>query len=267
MEIKLLSWNIRGFNNLVARKNVKSTVVRKKVNILCLQETKCSSWNTNLESTIWEDESHQWLSQNAEGLSGGLAVSWDTIVFQYMGHAQSKHWIWVQLKDLSNNFCFHVINIYAPQRPSLKKQLWNQLFEIWECTTSDPTSFVGDFNCIRNEKECANCIYRARDSYNFNNFIKKGNLHDIELTNGLFTWFGSKNRKSRLDRVLVNSSWLDKGDWSLQALNRKSSDHKGLLLTANQLDWGPKPFKAFNHWLEEPVLKILLQQFLDKKTG
>lgn len=30
--------------------------------------------------------------------------------------------------------------------------------------------------------------------------------------------------------------------------------------------WGPKPFKAFNHWLEEPSLKEIMYEFF-KKVG
>lgn len=52
---------------------------------------------------------------------------------------------------------------------------------------------------------------------------------------------------------------MDKGDWSLQALDRSSSDHKGLCLSAVKNNWGLKPFKIFNCWLENPELKLLLE--------
>lgn len=35
------------------------------------------------------------------------------------------------------------------------------------------------------------------------------------------------------------------------ALNRKNSDHKPLVLKSEEVNWGPKPFKLFNCWLED----------------
>lgn len=140
--------------------------------------------------------SHGWVIQNADGLSGGIAISWDKSLFQYKGHAQSKCWIWVQFSNIASGKSFHVINVYAPQKPRLKMELWGQLSDIVDLTFNQPACFAGDFNCIRRSDECANCIYRVKDSLTFNAFIKKGNLFDTKLTNCLYTWFGTQKKKS-----------------------------------------------------------------------
>lgn len=110
----------------------------------------------------------------------------------------------------------------------------------------EPFCVVGDFNCIRNESEAANCSYARKDSLDFNSFIVQNNFFDLQAKNSLFTWFGPCNKKSRLDRILAYANWIDLGDWSLETLCRKSSDHRGVKLTLEHVNWGPKPFRTYN---------------------
>lgn len=194
-------------------------------------------------------------------MSGELAISWDNKIFEWRGIAQETNWIWIQLKDIVGGHLFNVVNIYAPQKSKLKYLLWNQLSSVSLCADNQPICFVGDFNCIRTPEECANCSYRKKDSDKLNWFIKNFNLFDLTLLGSSFTWFGLANKKSRLDRILLNSAWMDKGDWSSQAIDRSTSDHKGLLLSVVRNNWGPKPFKIYNCWLDDHELNILLKGF------
>ncbi|MCI04221.1 transposon TX1 putative protein, partial [Trifolium medium] len=55
---------------------------------------------------------------------------------------------------------------------------------------------------------------------------------------------------SRLDRVLVSPNWY--GEWgnvSLWGLKRDVSDHCPLIVKYDGHDWGPKPFRFNNFWL------------------
>ena len=40
MNLKLLSWNVRGANDINKRRIIKSVVRNQKVDLLCIQETK-----------------------------------------------------------------------------------------------------------------------------------------------------------------------------------------------------------------------------------
>lgn len=160
MDVSLLSWNVRGIKNLVQKGSLSLILKKRKVNVLCFQETKCASWDNVLKNAIWGLNTHDWIIQNSEGLSGGLAVSWDNTTFLCKGMAQCKNWIWVQLENISGGELINIVNIYAPQKPKLKQQLWKQLAFVVDCVANQPTCLVGDFNCIRSEEECANCKYR-----------------------------------------------------------------------------------------------------------
>lgn len=75
-----------------------------------------------------------------------------------------------------------------------------------QCISGDPCCFIGDFNCVRDDSERQNCVYRRNDMMHFNDFINNVNLLELAASNATFTWFGSQGRKSKLDRVLVNHS-------------------------------------------------------------
>lgn len=121
---------------------------------------------------------------------------------------------------------------------------------------------IGDFNCIRNESERKNCEYCRNDSKGFEYFITDNNLFDLELNNSLFTWFGPNGKCSKLDRFLVNDKWMEVGSWQASSLCRQLSDHKPIFLNLVSDSWGPKPFKAFNWWLQDPEVNKLLLEFL-----
>lgn len=91
MVINLLYRNIRGVNNRVFRKNVRDLVTHKKINLLCLQETKCNLWNEEIKNSIWDISAHGWITQNSEGMSGGLAISWDKSMFKCTSYATNKN--------------------------------------------------------------------------------------------------------------------------------------------------------------------------------
>ena len=92
-----------------------------------------------------------------------------------------------------------------------KKEFWEDIRNILLCLGSEPVVFIGDFNSIRSKKERKNCVYARHDMEAFNRMIDDGNLLEIEITNAKFTWFGPDGKKSKLDRVLVNTEWLQNG--------------------------------------------------------
>lgn len=83
--------------------------------------------------------------------------------------------------------------------------LWKDLFEILNSAPGEAFSFLGDFNCVRDQSERLNCEYRLADSRLINSFIKNCNLLDIKPVSAPFTWFGNQGKKSRLDRFLINT--------------------------------------------------------------
>ncbi|KAG8480375.1 hypothetical protein CXB51_024544 [Gossypium anomalum] len=67
----------------------------------------------------------------------------------------------------------------------------------------------------------------------FNSFIDECKVVDLPLLGKKFTWFGPKNKMSRLDRFLVDEYWL--------------------------VDWAPHPFKYLNAWLDKEECTNLIK--------
>ncbi|KAK1384092.1 hypothetical protein POM88_021827 [Heracleum sosnowskyi] len=78
--------------------------------------------------------------------------------------------------------------------------------------------FIGDFNMVRFHKDRVNSLRRGRDMESFNKWIQRSNLQEIQVEKANFTWIGPNGKKIKLDRVLVNSEWFSKAEWSLKVL-------------------------------------------------
>lgn len=202
----ILSWNCKGINNKLSRKCIRSYKDRVKANIVCLQETKCQSWNKFFGRQIWGSSENAWVVQDSQGLSGGLACAWDSCKYRCLGFAQDKHWIWIHLEIISSKERINVINVYSSVHFQLKRILWKELGHICRICDDEPLCIIGDFNSVRAESERNTCVYRRKDSVGFDNFIKDNILLDINLSNASFTWFGPDGKCSKLDRVILNGS-------------------------------------------------------------
>ncbi|KAK1347753.1 hypothetical protein POM88_055030 [Heracleum sosnowskyi] len=185
-ELVILCWNIRGVNKDTNRANVKHTALKNQTNIICLQETKCSNWSQSMQNDIWDVADHGWAIQNSEGFSGGLLTSWDKDLFEEVGVKTNKNWLWISLRSKNTGVKFHCVNIYAPQEPREKREVWKALSIEFMKDELDPVCFMGDFNAIRSIEERKDCSYRRADTHDFNKFIKDLNLLEIPMSNDSF---------------------------------------------------------------------------------
>ena len=78
-------------------------------------------------------------------------------------------------------------------------------------------------------------------------------LQEIKSVGSNYTWIRPNGYvKSRLDRFLVSDQWLFVWPESCQhVLQRDLSDHCPTILQTNMVDWGPKPFRVFDWWLQQ----------------
>lgn len=114
MELVLISWNIRGLNNAIAKRSVRELMDLHKVNIMCIQETKIECWSDRISSKVWDEDLYSWIGQGSIGQSGGLVSIWDQSFFKCISFAQDHSWIWTVLESLQDKRRINVINVYAP---------------------------------------------------------------------------------------------------------------------------------------------------------
>ncbi|XP_068500940.1 uncharacterized protein [Phaseolus vulgaris] len=75
---------------------------------------------------------------------------------------------------------------------------------------------------------------------------------DIPCIGRKYTWYRPNGKaKSRLDIFLTTFEWLQHWLGNKQyVLDRQVSDHCAVVLKANIVDWGPKPFRFLDIWQE-----------------
>ncbi|MCI26464.1 frigida-like protein, partial [Trifolium medium] len=127
---------------------------------------------------------------------------------------------------------------------------------------------VGDFNAILHREEMRGVteipyLSQPSEITEFQAFVNTMKLKDIPVLGRKFTWFHSNGRSiSRIDRAFVNNDWESSwGNPSLWILPRSVSDHCHLVLHHNCVDWGPRPFRFNNHWLQHYDFKGLVEEF------
>lgn len=100
VNLRLLSWNIRGLNNSLSKRNLRELIYKYKVEVICLQETKIESWTVYCRDSVLDSGQFGLAFQPSIGMSGGLATFWRLSHFKCVALAQATHWIWVTLLAL-----------------------------------------------------------------------------------------------------------------------------------------------------------------------
>ncbi|XP_071740585.1 uncharacterized protein [Rutidosis leptorrhynchoides] len=193
----------------------------------------------------------QYVQKPKIGKSGGMLLIWDPTVFVLEEAVQKKYFLAIKGMWKGKSKQSVIVNVYGPHKDKDKKVFWPSLESIM--TLSDVEWVIGgDFNEVRTEDERQNCEFSKRREKMFNEFIEKCHLIDIPLCGKRFTRISDDGRKlSKLDRFLVSEDFLHSwGDVSVTSLDRRTSDPSPLILRDNNADFGPKPFKIFDLWIE-----------------
>ncbi|GJU59508.1 RNA-directed DNA polymerase, eukaryota [Tanacetum coccineum] len=111
---------------------------------------------------------------------------------------------------------------------------------------------MGDFNEVRRKTERFGSVFNVQGADMFNTFIANAGLEEIPLGGSSFTWcHKSATKMSKLDRFLISENLFNSyPDICATSLDRFLSDHRPILLRESNHDYGPIPFRYFNHWTE-----------------
>nr|KAJ0215732.1 hypothetical protein LSAT_V11C300154700 [Lactuca sativa] len=108
-----------------------------------------------------------------------------------------------------------------------------------------------DFNAVRGEDERFRSIFCHACAGDFNDFIDDISVVDVLMVGKIFTRVDPKNvNLNKMDRFLVSESIFDRfQDLQVVMLDRKSSDHRPILIHDYKVDYGPTPCKFYNSWM------------------
>ncbi|XP_028206315.1 uncharacterized protein LOC114389777 [Glycine soja] len=252
----ILSYNFRGLGRGVKWAAVRRLIVKHKVHLVCLQETKRENFNKSICQAISGDSTGHWDFVPSVEAVGGLLCMWNNSTFVVERKEKGRSFLMLEGTCCCNNQKLIFVNVYAPCDLVGKKALWDELRQLKASNPSGMWCFLGDFNSIRSSQERISLSQRRADPYDIaalNQWIDDMELQEIKCSGNSFTWIRPNGCvKSRLDRFLVSQNWLSLWPESCQTvLQRNLSDHCPSILQTNMVDWGPKPFMVFDWWLQQ----------------
>ncbi|XP_020258809.1 uncharacterized protein LOC109835235 [Asparagus officinalis] len=165
-------------------------------------------------------------------------------------------------------------SIYSFNHQDSRKALWTELLHVHQTVGNTPGLLCRDFNTmINNDEKLGGIALTDADTKDFNSFIKDSHLLHLKTLGCFFTWNNKQDHDARvwcrLDRALVNDSWIHKYNSShVEFLLPNFSDHSHALVSIYEEDMqGKKPFKFFNMWINHinylPTISLIWQRQIE----
>ncbi|XP_020259034.1 uncharacterized protein LOC109835466 [Asparagus officinalis] len=138
----------------------------------------------------------------------------------------------------------------------MRKELWSDLSQIHHVIGNSPWLLSGDFNAVLgNEEKLGGVMLTDADILDFRSFTEICQLSHLKTLGCFYTWNNKQDSAtrvwSRLDRSLVNDSWIQNFNSShAEYLLPSFSDHSpGLISIYDEETRGKNPFKFYKMWI------------------
>ena len=130
MNLKIISWNIRGANDSSKRKVVKALLRSQKMDILCLQVTKMQSMTEGIVRSLGIGRFLGWEALDAMGSEGGVLVVWDKRSLDLLDKEMGSFSISWRFRNVESGFVWVFSGVYGPLTKDGKSLLWEELSAI-----------------------------------------------------------------------------------------------------------------------------------------
>ncbi|KAH1229386.1 hypothetical protein GmHk_10G029144 [Glycine max] len=109
---------------------VRRLIVKHKVDLVCLQETKRENFNKSICQAIWGDSTGHWDYVPSVQAAGGLLCMWNNSTFEVGRKEKGRSFLMLEGRCCSNNQKLTIVNVYAPCDLVGKKALWDELRQL-----------------------------------------------------------------------------------------------------------------------------------------
>ena len=114
MNLKLLSWNVRGVNKSTKRKVIKSVFRKQKVDLFCIQETKIQSMTDRVVRSLGTGRFLDWKVLNACGSAGGILICWDKRALEPLEWEVGQFSLSCRFRTMENGVTWAFTGVYGP---------------------------------------------------------------------------------------------------------------------------------------------------------
>lgn len=112
-KMKVLSWNARGLKSQTKQHLLKKKVQKEQLDIVFVQETKCSS-STVISISKKLGKRMEYLETANNGWKGGLIILWNPKVMQLLSSEAARSYIAIKFQVVRNSETYLCTNIYGP---------------------------------------------------------------------------------------------------------------------------------------------------------
>ena len=132
MKVKILSWNVRGVNDLEKRKVIKNFIKSQRVNLVCLQETKIQGMNKALVHSIGMGRFLDWKALDAVGSARGILLFWDKRRLSLVESEFGSYSFSCVFSMVEDDFLWMFTGMYDPVERRDKEIFWEHSIEdLW----------------------------------------------------------------------------------------------------------------------------------------
>ena len=127
MKLKMMSWNVRGLNDLRKRLIVRNLLREWNCDVVCLQETKLASMDRQLISNLWSYPYVDWVALDADQIAGGVLMMWDRRALEKLEVMVGQFSVSIRRQGLGDGFIWACSRVYGPNDNNLRGQMWDEL--------------------------------------------------------------------------------------------------------------------------------------------
>jgi hypothetical protein len=181
----LLSWNVRGLNEINKRRKVRNLCRQWKADIICLQETKLELISSSIVQSLWGCHFVDWCYLASRGASGGILLMWDRRVVVKTEMYVGEYVVACSFKNTVDDFSWAFAGVYGPNIVSNRRSLWEELAGLiswWDV----PWCLGRDFNVTRFPFERSGEARFCLAMMDFSDFISELGLMDLPRAFFLF---------------------------------------------------------------------------------
>jgi len=113
MNLKIISWNVRGLNDSRKCLIVKNLLREWKCDVICLQETKLDGMDSQMVCSLWSCPYVDWAVLDADQMAGGVLIMWDRRVLEKLEVLVGLFSMLVQWKGVEDGLFGHVQGFMA----------------------------------------------------------------------------------------------------------------------------------------------------------
>ena len=260
--VKFASWNIRGLNDTLKQKEVRSFVDSHDLDFICILETRVRAANKDRVFSsmlpgwkLFHNYDHGqlgriWICGNPEKVRINVIHSLDQAVLCHISGLNDNYDFWCSIVYASNNYID-------------RRVLWQHIHWCSQVVGENPWMVLGDFNTTRfvNEKAGGNMVQDTA-MVEFHECLFNLELADVPFVGPIFTLMNRREGESfiarKLDRCLQNEYCLDIFPNALTEVQHPGlSDHCPLITSLNIRSVPMRrkvfPFKFFNFWADHPA--------------